>query len=207
MSVGQTGHTPGGVPPKFFILVDVSDIFNFFCSGRGIGSYWKSQEREGFQEGEGPRGREGVCGELGNFWGGAGGLFFFFRGRNVHQVMFIGSCLSSDKRAAGSLRVPNGVFQTVFLDSSPRHATEGKRFRGTNNAQKHQRFWAFWCLLPLRILTALWTHHSEKEGKDPHPQDKIQHLDFTKDPRPLYYKTPPCAFYHRNVCSKAVFGP
>ena len=46
-----------------------------------------------------------------------------------------------------------------------------------------------------------------KKGKDPHPQDKIQHLDFTKDPRPLFYKTPPCAFYHKNVCSKAVFGP
>ena len=41
----------------------------------------------------------------------------------------------------------------------------------------------------------------------PHPQDKIQHLDFTKDPRLLYYKTPPCAFYHKNVRSKAVFGP
>ena len=46
-----------------------------------------------------------------------------------------------------------------------------------------------------------------EEGKDPHPQDKIQHLVFTKDPRPLYYKTPPCVFYHKNVCSKAVFGP
>ena len=46
-----------------------------------------------------------------------------------------------------------------------------------------------------------------KKGEDPHPQDKNQHLDFTKDPRPLYYKTPPCAFYHKNVCSKAVFGP
>ena len=46
-----------------------------------------------------------------------------------------------------------------------------------------------------------------KKGKDPHPQDKIQHLDFTKDPRPPYYKTPPCAFYHKNVRSKAVFGP
>ena len=46
-----------------------------------------------------------------------------------------------------------------------------------------------------------------KKGKDPHPQDKIQHLDFTKDPRPLYYKTPPCVFYHKNVRSKAVFGP
>ena len=31
--------------------------------------------------------------------------------------------------------------------------------------------------------------------------------DFTKDPWPLYYKTPPCAFYHKNVRSKAVFGP
>ena len=38
---------------------------------------------------------------------------------------------------------------------------------------------------------------SWKKGKDPHPQDKIQHLDFTKDPRPLYYKTPPCVFYHK----------
>ena len=46
-----------------------------------------------------------------------------------------------------------------------------------------------------------------KKGKDPHPQDESQYLDFTKDPRPLYYKTPPCVFYHKNVCSKAVFGP
>ena len=45
-----------------------------------------------------------------------------------------------------------------------------------------------------------------KKGKDPRPQDKIQHLDFTKDPRPLYYKTPPCAFYHKNVRSEAIFG-
>ena len=46
-----------------------------------------------------------------------------------------------------------------------------------------------------------------KKGKDPHPRDKIQHLDFTKDARPLYYKTPPCTFYHKDVRSKAVFGP
>ena len=52
------------------------------------------------------------------------------------------------------------------------------------------------------IMKTIW-----KKRKDPHPQDKIQHLDFTKDLRPLYYKTPPCAFYHKNVCSKAVFGP
>ena len=29
-------------------------------------------------------------------------------------------------------------------------------------------------------------------------------VDFTTDPRPLYYKTPPCVFYHKNVRSKAV---
>ena len=46
---------------------------------------------------------------------------------------------------------------------------------------------------------------SERRGEDPRPQDEIQHLDFTKDPRPLYYKTPPCAFYHQNGRSKAVF--
>ena len=47
-----------------------------------------------------------------------------------------------------------------------------------------------------------------KKGKGPPPprQDSA-YLDFTKDPRPLYYKTPPCAFYHKNVRSKAVFGP
>ena len=37
-----------------------------------------------------------------------------------------------------------------------------------------------------------------KKGKD---------LDFTKDPRPLYYKTPPCAFYHKNLRGEAVVGP
>ena len=49
--------------------------------------------------------------------------------------------------------------------------------------------------------------HLLEEGKRPHPQDKSQYLDFTKDPRLLYYKTPPCVFYHKNVRSKAVFGP
>ena len=44
-------------------------------------------------------------------------------------------------------------------------------------------------------------------GKDLHPQEKIQHLVLTKDPWPLYYKTPPCVFYHKNIRSKAVFGP
>ena len=63
-------------------LVDVSDIF-FFCSGRGNGGVRGTRRGEGsfllkipggggVQEGEGPRGREGVYGELGNFWGGGG---------------------------------------------------------------------------------------------------------------------------------------
>ena len=54
----------------------------------------------------------------------------------------------------------------------------------------------------MRSMEIYW-----KKGKDPHPQDKIQHLDFTKDPRPFYYKIPPCVFYHKNVRSKAIFGP
>ena len=39
-----------------------------------------------------------------------------------------------------------------------------------------------------------------KKGKDSNPQDKLQLLDFTKDSRRLYYKTPPCAFYHVQKC-------
>ena len=70
------------------VLVDVSHIFYFFCLGRGKGEseapgrgrgsifYSKSQEG-GRQEGEGPRGREGVCGKLGN---GGGGAKYFFSG-------------------------------------------------------------------------------------------------------------------------------
>ena len=58
--------------------------------------------------------------------------------------------------------------------------------------------------------------HSDtwKKGKDPHPQDKIQHLDLTKAPRPLYYKTPPCVFTTKmsivrpfSVLSKDEIGP
>ena len=49
-----------------------------------------------------------------------------------------------------------------FSDSPPQLATEENPFRGTKNAWKHQCFRAFWCLLRLRMPTALWTHHSEK---------------------------------------------
>ena len=57
------------------------------------------------------------------------------------------------------------------------------------------------------VFFEVFQERNWKKGKDPHPQDEIQHLVFTKDPRPLYYKTPPCAFHHKNICSKAVFGP
>ena len=46
---------------------------------------------------------------------------------------------------------------------------------------------------------------SWKNVKDPHPQDKIQHLDFTKDPRPLYYKTPSLCILPQKFRNKAVF--
>ena len=72
-------------------------IFFFFCSGRGRES---SRRREGLvrflienptgggvsRRGRGRGGQEGVCGELGIFFGRGGGLNIFFRGRNVHQA-------------------------------------------------------------------------------------------------------------------------
>ena len=85
--------------------MEVSDLF-LFCSGREKGGSPRRQEGgkgdrfliENPRRGGGSRsgrGREGVCGELGNFfWGG--GLNFFFRGRNVHQVFFM--TLESDKK-------------------------------------------------------------------------------------------------------------
>ena len=71
--------------------MDVSDIFYFFLVGDGgrggvrgrreggeISFLLRIPERGGgLQEGEGPRGREGVCGELGN---GREGLIIFFSG-------------------------------------------------------------------------------------------------------------------------------
>ena len=66
--------------------MDVSIFFIFFCSGRGkVGvrgarkggdRIFIENPRRGAFPGEGPRGWEGVCNELGNF-GGGGGLIFF----------------------------------------------------------------------------------------------------------------------------------
>ena len=80
-------------------------FFIFFCSGRGKGEseasglggvgggvdFIENPRRGGgrfLQEGEGPRGREGVEGGLWNL--GGGGLNIFFRGRSVHQVYYLG---------------------------------------------------------------------------------------------------------------------
>ena len=56
-------------------------------------------------------------------------------------------------------------------------------------------------------ISPLCHYIGRRERPPPRRQDKIQHLVFTKDPRPLYYKTRPSAFYHKKVRSKAVFGP
>ena len=52
-----------------------------------------------------------------------------------------------------------------------------------------------------------WTKKFGKREKTLTPKTRFSILEFTKDPRPLYYKTPPYVFYHKNECSKAVFGP
>ena len=67
--------------------VDVSDIFYFVCSGRGRGSPRRREGGGGIgfllkipgggsPAQEGPRGREGVCGDLGSCLGGRLNIFF-----------------------------------------------------------------------------------------------------------------------------------
>ena len=112
MRVSFTGRRPGSKAPVGLCktLVEVSDIFNFF-SGWG-GGRESPRRRDGrangflskipgggggvLWEGEGTRGREGVCGELGKFWGG-GGLNFFF-GTEMYKFSPIFLC-----RAVGIL--------------------------------------------------------------------------------------------------------
>ena len=56
---------------------------------RGGGNWFFIESPTGGGGSRRGRCREGVCGELGNFGGGlGGGLIFFFRGRNVHQISY-----------------------------------------------------------------------------------------------------------------------
>ena len=79
--------------------MDVSDIFYFFCSGRGKGEseapegggggrFLIESPRRGGVSRRGGAERPGGClRRIGELWGGpgGGGPNFFFRGRNVHQ--------------------------------------------------------------------------------------------------------------------------
>ena len=86
-------------PPSKNPLLLVPDFRMFFFSARkrGRGSPRRQEgggggrlsiesRRRGVGVFRRGRGREGVCGELGNFWGG-GVLNIFFGGRNVHKEM------------------------------------------------------------------------------------------------------------------------
>ena len=70
-------------------------FFSFFCSGRAKGESeapgggWdrlliENPRRGGSRRG---RGREGVCGELGNFSGGGGQIFFFGAETSSEQIV------------------------------------------------------------------------------------------------------------------------
>ena len=76
-------------------LVDISDIFYFFPLGEGEGGVRGVRRGKGdwfFIEnprrgGGGSRiGPGGCLRRIGEFLCGGGQIFFFFRGRNVHQV-------------------------------------------------------------------------------------------------------------------------
>ena len=84
---------------RMVILVDVSDIFYFFClgegkgesvaPGRGGGRFFFSENPRragGFSHERG--GGEGLGGCLRGILGGS--LDIFFRGRNAHQVLIVG---------------------------------------------------------------------------------------------------------------------
>ena len=96
----KRGKTREITPPKnsserlleiFLVLVDVSDIFNFFLLGEGEGGvrgagrgggliFSENPRREGVYGGGGLAGRErpgGCLRQIGGFWGGGGQIFFF----------------------------------------------------------------------------------------------------------------------------------
>ena len=60
-------------------------------------------------------------------------------------------------------------------------------------------------LLPFENLAELTS--IERREKTPTPKRRFSIWTLLRTPGPLYYKTPPCVFCHKNVRSKAVFGP
>ena len=78
----------------------------------------------------------------------------------------------------------------------------------SKNIRLHDRF-PTWRLL--RSFGALWlipiTRIIGRREKTPTPKTRFSIWTLLRPPGPLYYKTPPCAIYHKNGCSKAVFGP
>ena len=81
--------------------------------GGGVGSvsHWKSQGGEGFQDGEGPRAWEGVCGKLGDF---GGGLNIFLQGRNVHQVEILEMLGTQESLSVGGEKNQYHPFQSHY---------------------------------------------------------------------------------------------
>ena len=88
--------------PRLLIAVKMT----VFCSGREKGSsrcqeggdrfFIENPKGGGFQEGEGPRGREGVCGELGNFVGRP--IFFFGAETSIEMITYSHFCFGQELR-------------------------------------------------------------------------------------------------------------
>ena len=99
------------------ILVDVSDIFYFFCLGEGRGSPGRQGGGGGslkipggagvFQEGAG-RGEGAGRASAGNL--GGGGLNFFFHGRNAHQVIALKTPTSLNKEVRPFFLCDNSIW-------------------------------------------------------------------------------------------------
>ena len=71
--------------------------------GGGVRFLIENPRGEGCQEGEGPRGREGVCGELGEFLGGGGGPKYFLSGPKL-PPRFVGAHISPKNTGFGPHR-------------------------------------------------------------------------------------------------------
>ena len=115
-----------------FPLVDVSDIFYFFLlgegegrvrgAGRGGGLIFIENPRRGggLQEGRG-RGAGRVSAANWGIWRG-GAKFFFFRGRNVHQVLIPFDSQTAGElcpwRSAGSLPLLRGLRGPAMRDTA-----------------------------------------------------------------------------------------